>query len=187
MMSAMVKPCLVGAGLGAGLGAGGGCGVGALDTLDSSSRSLSRSLSSSRSRSRSRSWSSRSTRDGPGEPIRRLLYDVSMRGGGGGRAPGGFCARFPLLVIVLGFTCSRSRRICSCGRKLLAELGPAVDEEEDGPGCCCSWSSSGLSSSRKASSRASGGTSPTAWVSACLRKSQLRRNTLPQEVHSYGL
>ena len=120
MISAMVNPCLAGAGR-----SGGGCGVGARATRDSSSLSLSlsrslslaRSRSSSRSRSRSRSCSSRSALEGPGEPIRRRLYDVRMRGGGSGRAPGGFCpARLPLLVIVLGFTCSRSRRICRCGR-----------------------------------------------------------------------
>lgn len=37
------------------------------------------------------------------------------------------------------------------------------------------------------SPRPSAGTSPTAWVRACLLRSQFLRNTLPQELHSYGL
>lgn len=70
--------------------------MGALGGRDtSSSRSLSRSLSLlcsiSRSRSLSRSCSSSSTLDGPGDPILRL-YEVRINGGGGGSAPGGFCA-----------------------------------------------------------------------------------------------
>lgn len=64
-------------------------------------------------------------------------------------------------------------------------LDDGVDEEMEGPGS--GQSSSGLSSSRSASANASGGTSPTAWVNACRLRSQFRRNTLPHDVHSYGL
>lgn len=61
-----------------------------------------------------------------------------------------------------------------------------VDEEDRDTGS--GQSSSGLSSSPlSASSNASGGTSPTAWVNACRLRSQFLRNTFPQDVHSYGL
>ena len=133
IISAIVNPCLAGAGL----GGGGGWGVGALGgRATSSSRSLSRSLSlfcsSSRSRSLSRSCNSRSTLDGPGDPILRL-YEVRINGGGGGSAPGGFwVTEWPLvpllLVTVDGFTAgSRSLLIWSWGRwgRADAEVGAA--------------------------------------------------------------
>ena len=244
----MVNPCLAGCltgplatgscccccCCGCGVGTRGALGGGAFSSarslaLCSNSLSLCLSLLKSRSLSRSlsRSCNSRRTLDGPGEPS-RLLYDDNIKGGGGGRAAGGF--GWPeLLVTVDDFwcTCRRSRRICNCGRggrawRLLGgpeypEL-PGTDDEDAcpevvveevdeldcgqeldglaaanenrarGPSAPGSSSAGLLSSSwRSASSNASGGTSPTACVNACRRRSQFLRKTLPHDVHSYGL
>lgn len=53
-----------------------------------------------------------------------------------------------------------------------------------GGGC---WPVSEEDPTSPAAANTSGGTSPTAWVSAWRLRSQFRRNTLPHALHSYGL